>query len=86
MVRLVPFRFYLRNNDAMQRPIELPTYHGVLRPNSWNGTSLEDEMQVESRRSFQIGSLEKSDELLVPMAGRVNPQSVGLQMRRIWVF
>jgi hypothetical protein len=43
-------------------------------------------MQVESRRSFQIGSLEKSHELLVPMAGRVNPQSVGLQMRRIWVF
>ena len=26
MVRLVPFQFYLRNNDAMQRPIELPTY------------------------------------------------------------
>jgi len=26
MVRLVPFQFYLRNNDAMQRPIELPTH------------------------------------------------------------
>jgi len=40
-------------------------------------------MQVESRRSFQIGSLEKSHELLVPMAERVNPRSVGLQIRRI---
>ena len=86
MVRLVPFQFYLRNNDAMQRPIELPTYHGVLRPKSWNGTWLEDEMQVESRRSFQIGSLEKSHELLVPMTWHVSPQSVRLQMRRIWVF
>jgi len=26
MVRLVPFQFYLRNNDTMQSPIELPTY------------------------------------------------------------
>ena len=50
------------------------------------GADLEDEMQVEPSRSFQIGSLEKSHEPLVPMTGRVNPQSVGVQVRRIWVF